>query len=171
MATAKPQKTPQGEPQAPAGPKLTPVGKLTVKTVCGPVDVATLPPLEIDDKPNPACEVRLCKLVGYASGIKEGATQYGPWQALVGEFAGTCFATGEVFAAKTCIVPGPMGGALIDGTTQALREDASAKVRFSVVVSVKRSAREPKSKYEYVVRPVIDSQLSSPALELLALEG
>jgi hypothetical protein len=179
---------PEAPKQAPAGAKLTPVGKITVKTVYGVVEQKKLPPLsfvrmkdgqpEIDPESqqplmdaNPTPEIRVCRIVGFASGVKRGDSSYGPWAALVGEFAATNAETGEIFASKTAIIPGPMGEALVTSTESVLQEDAEAKVKFSCDVFVKRSARDPNRKYEYIVRPVIDAKLSSPALELLALEG
>lgn len=156
--------------------KLTPVGKITVKTVWGMIDQKKLPALRVnvsDDNPegdpNPECEVKLCKIVGYATGVKRGEGTYGPWAALTGEFAATNYSTGEVFGGKSAILPGPMGEALVSTTEMALTEDADSKVRFACDVFVKRSARDPQRKYEYVVRPVISAALSSPALELLTL--
>jgi hypothetical protein len=137
------------------------VGKITVATVCGKIKVADLPP-EGEEKP-------LCKMAGYASGVKSGTTQYGEWHALTGEFAATNLETGEVFMGKTGIVPGAMGDALVDTVSQKLAEDATSKVAFSVIVSVRRSPRNPDEKYEYVVRPVMDAQISSPAMALLAI--
>lgn len=172
----------QDEPQteapkasAPVG-KLTPVGKITVKTVFGAVDMKTLPPLRInlsdanpEGDPNPSPEKRVCRIVGYAAGVKRGDSSYGEWAALVGEFAATNADTGEIFASKTAIIPGAMGEALVTTTEDRLKEDASSQVKFSCDVFVKRSSRQPAQKYEYVVRPVIDAKLSSPALELLSL--
>ena len=169
--------------QASAGPssapsqKLTPVAKITVKTVFGVIPQKDLPPLRInlsdanpegDANPNP--EFALCRVAGYVSGVKRGESSYGGWAALVGEFVATNRATGEIFGSKTAIIPGPMGEALISSTEKALMDDADSKVRFSVDISVRRSARDPGRKYEYIVRPVIDAKLSSPALELLGLE-
>ena len=169
------EKNPQAE--APKGPKLTPIRKITVKEVYGTIGQKSLPPLRInlsDEKPegdpNPSPEMPIMRVSGYASGVKTGDSGYGEWAALTGEFVARNADTGEIFGARVVIVPGSMGDALVSATRQALVEDADAKVRFSVDVSVKRSAREPGRKYEYVVRPVIDALLSSPALELLGLE-
>ena len=137
------------------------VGKVTVANVFGKIIVAKLPPV--------GESVEICKMVGYASGMKEGVTQYGQWRALTGEFAATNLATGEIFIGKTGIIPGPMGEALIDAVIDKLKDDAAAKVAFAVIVSVKRSAKNPDEKYEYVVRPVMDAKISSPALTLLGM--
>lgn len=177
---AAPETGAQTEAPKHAAPKakLTPIRKITVKEVHGIVALKDLPPLRInvtnenpEGEPNADCEVRIARFAGYASGVKRGNGTYGEWAALVGEFAATSYATGEMFAAKHCIVPGAMGDALVTATENTLSENADAKVRFSVDVSVKRSARDPGKKYEFVVRPVIDSELSSPAMELLSFAG
>lgn len=155
---------------APKSKGITPLGKITVKTVCGTPEVSKLPGLELPDaSPNPDCEVKLMRVAGYCKGVKSGQSTYGEWQALTGEFAATNYATGELYQSKTCLLPGPLGEALIDTTVEALSESADAQIRFSVDVFVKRSAREPKAKYEYVVRPVLETDFTSPALELLTM--
>lgn len=164
--------------EAPAkGPKLAAKKKLTVREVYGPIDQKRLPPLRInvtDDNPegdpNPNSELKLCRIVGYATGTTHGESSYGAWAALTGEFVATSYDSGEVFAGKNAIVPGPMGDMLVTNVEAILAEDANGQVRFSVDIFAKRSARDPQRKYEYVVRPVIDAKLSSPALELLGLE-
>lgn len=166
----KADKADQAAPKAVKAPKLTPVGKITVKTVCGTPEVAKLPGLELaDGSANPDCEVKLMRVAGYCQGVKTGQSSYGEWQALIGEFAATNYATGELFQSKTCILPGPLGAALIDTTREALEDSADARVRFSVDVSVKRSAREPKAKHEYVVRPVLETEFKSAAVALLTM--
>lgn len=162
MAKKQPQTETQNE-SAKTGSAVTPVGKITVATTHGKIKVADLPP--------EGTEKLLCKIAGYASGIKSGTTQYGDWHALTGEFAATNYETGEIFMGKTAIVPGPMGDALVDTVTQRLSEDANSQVAFSVNVSVKRSPRNPDEKYEYVVRPVLDAKISSPAMALLEMSG
>lgn len=173
--TGETQQTEAPKSAAPSA-KLTPVGKITVKTVFGAVDMKTLPPLRVnlsdanpEGDPNPTPEKRVCRIVGYASGVKRGDSSYGEWAALTGEFAATNADTGEIFASRTAIIPGAMGEALVSTTEERLREDATSQVKFSCDVFVKRSSRQPAQKYEYVVRPVIDAQLTSPALELLSL--
>lgn len=153
--------------------KLTPLSKLTVKTICGEILMKDIPPLQIgtieNPQPNPDRELLLCRIAGFASGVKSGSTQYGPWHALLGEFAATNKVTGEMFAGKTALIPGAMGEMLVDTTSEMLSQDAGAKLRFSVDISVERSPREPDKKYVYVVRPVLEAELGSPALALLEM--
>lgn len=147
----------QAQAKAP-GQKLAVLTKLTVATICGKIAVKLLPE---------EGELHLCRIAGYADGTKTGTTQYGPWSALTGEFAATSMLTGEMFIGKTCIVPGAMGEALVTATEEKLKEDATQKIAFNVDILVKRSPRNPDEKYEYVIRPVMETALSSPAIALL----
>ena len=155
--------------------KLTPIGKITVASVYGAIAIKNLPPLFIgtidDPQPNPNKELKICRIAGFASGTKSGVTQYGTWTALAGEFAATNYDTGEVFASKTTLIPGAMGEALTTAMDNLLADnpDGAPKLRFSVDISLTRSPREPDKKYVYVVRPVIEAELSSPALALLSM--
>jgi len=133
--------------------------KITVKEICGEILLKDIPETGVK---------WMAKIVGFAQGVKSGETQYGIWHAITGEFAATNMDTGEVFASATTIIPGALGDMLVQSVSAALHDDASAKVKFAVKVGVKISKRD-KNKYEYEVMPLIDSQLASPALELLQL--
>lgn len=156
-----------------AGSKLTPVGKITVATVFGPIAMKDLPPLQIGSieapEPNPGREVKICRIAGFASGVKNGVSSYGPWAALLGEFAATNYSTGEIFASKTALIPGAMGEMLISSVEEMQSKTPGGKLRFSVDVFVHRSPREADKKYVYVVRPVLEAALGSPALALLGM--
>lgn len=168
------QETATEAPQS-AQVKLTPVKKITVATVFGKIAVKLLPPLAVnisdsnpEGDPNPNPELLLCRIAGYASGIKTGTTQYGEWSAVTGDFAATNMQTGEMFMSNTAIVPGAMGDAIVRTIAEKLGEDASAKLAFSCDIGIKRSTRNPAEKYEYVVRPVIKTEFQSPAMALLS---
>lgn len=161
---------------APAAKKITPVAKISVKSVSGTPQTSKLPPLRInvtdenpEGDPNPNAEMHILRVAGYANTVKSGTSNYGEWRALVGEAAATDMSTGEVFVSKACILPGSIHEALCDTLTEKLREDAAAQIRYKVDVFVKRSARD-KNKYEYVCRPVIEHEFQSPALALLTAE-
>lgn len=156
----------QEAPATGAKKAVTANRKLTVKDICGKLTMAWL----IDAlETAKATEIKLCKIVGYASGVKTGTTSFGDWYAVTGEFAGTNYETGEIFIAKTAIIPGAMGDAIVDTVTEKLTEDAGSKVAFAVDIYVKRSPRNPDEKYEYIVRPLMDAQISSPAMALLEM--
>lgn len=171
--------TEEAKPAAPnieKGAKLTPITKITVRDVCGTPQTSKLPPLKInisddnpDGEPNPEAELFVMKVAGYINGVKDGQGAYGPWKGLSGNFSAINMGTGEVFASKTCILPGPMNEALYDTASEKLAEDASTQIAFKVNVYVKRSARD-KNKYEFIVRPVIETAFQSPSLALLTAD-
>ena len=153
--------------------RMTPISKISVSSVYGAIAMKSVPSLFIgtleDPQPNPDCELLLCRIAGYASTSKHGVSGFGPWGALVGDFAATNYTTGEIFISKVCMVPGPTGEALIETLTGALARDSATKIKFSVDVYIKRSPREPDKKYVYIVRPVVDTAFSTPSVALLGM--
>jgi hypothetical protein len=138
------------------------VKKVTVKDIFGTFNTDKIP----EGK-----ELALCRIAGIANGTTSGVSQYGPWHALTGDFAGTNKETGEISIASACIVPGAMGDALVNAVTSALKEDASASITFSVDVFAVVSQRDVK-KYEYIVRPVIaGTKIENQAMALLTMES
>jgi hypothetical protein len=153
------QDAPKSAPKSAPKMKITPVKKLTVKAICGPVLVKNIPEGE---------ELLLCRIAGTANGTEQGESTYGVWHALTGTFAATNYETGEIFTGKAAFVPGAMGEALISALEDALKEDVSSTIKFSVDVSVVVSARDA-NKHEYIVRPVIESDVGNAAVALLGL--
>lgn len=135
------------------------VKKLSVATVYGPIKVKDIPDGE---------ELLIARFAGIATATDEGSSTYGDWRCLIGECAATNYATGEISIGRACFVPGAMGDALIDALIAAQREDEGASLKFAVDVSVKVSPRD-ENKYEYVVRPVIESDIKNEAMLLLSL--
>lgn len=173
---ATPAPAPAPETPKASGSKVTPVTKLSVKSVCGTPETAKLPPLRInvsdtnpEGDPNPEAELRIMRVAGYANGVKDGSSTYGQWRALVGEFVATNLGTGEIFASKNVILPGPMNDMLYESMAAALENDATSSMAVKVDIFVRRSGRD-KNKYEYAVRPVIETAFQSPALALLTAD-
>lgn len=154
----KPQET-QAETKAPAAVGPSVIKKLSIATVYGKVLVADIP---ADG------ELKLCRLAGIASATDSGSSSFGDWSCLVGQCAGTNHQTGEIFVGKSVFVPGAMGDALIDALITAQKDDASATMKFSLDISAKVSSRDP-NKYEYIVRPVMESDVKNEAMLLLSL--
>jgi hypothetical protein len=159
MAKAQKPQAEQTESKKTSGPSV--IKKLSVSTVYGAVKVKDIPE---------GGELKLCRMAGIATATDSGASSYGDWRCLVGECAATNYATGEIFIGRSAFVPGAMGDALIDALTSAQREDAGASLKFSVDISVKVSPRD-ENKYEYIIRPVIESDVKNEAMLLLSLEG
>jgi len=158
MASKKSQNTETTNETAKAvGPTV--IKKLSIATVYGKVLVADIP---ADG------ELKLCRLAGIASAIDSGSSSYGDWKCLVGICAATNHQTGEIFTGKSIFIPGAMGDAIIDALEAAQKEDASATLKFSLDISAKVSPRDP-NKYEYIVRPVMETDVKNEAMLLLAL--
>jgi hypothetical protein len=139
------------------GPSV--VKKLSIATVYGKVLLAKIP----QDG-----ELKICRLAGIAVGTDSGSSAYGDWICLVGQCAATNYETGEIFVGKSVFVPGAMGEALVDALITAQKEDAAATLKFSMDISVKVSPRDA-NKYEYIVRPVMESDVKNEAMLLLSL--
>lgn len=159
MATKKTtEKTTTTEPKKGAVGVLR---KISIATVYGKVKVADIPEGE---------ELALCRIAGVASGTESGESSYGDWECLTGEFAATNYATGEVFAGSKAFVPGAMGEALQKSMQNALREDAGSRLKFCVDIYAKVSGRDA-NKYEYVVRPIMETDVKNEALALLSFDA
>lgn len=149
---AEPVQTP-----TPSKAKITPLKKLTVKGICGKPLVKDIPE---------GGELLLCRIAGTAHATQKGESNFGPWEALIGEFAATNYETGEMFVGKSAFIPGAMGEALIGGLDSAQKDDATATMRFSVDISIAVSSSD-ENKYVYFVRPVIESDIGNQAVALL----
>lgn len=146
-------------------PKVRFKRRLTVRDVCGTPDAKKLP--------EDGSEVKLCRIAGFAENVKSGSGTFADWSGVVGQMAATNYETGEIFTGSVAIIPGNDGAAIVAATENALREDAGSKTRFAVDVYVKRvikgTPEKPEIKFEYVVKPVLEIKVTSPALDLLAL--
>ncbi len=149
----------QSKTEAPSSSGPSVIKKLSVATVFGPIKIKDIPD---------GGELQICRMAGVATATDHGTSAYGDWRALVGECAATNYQTGEVFVGRSVFVPGAMGDALIDALIAAQREDAGASLKFCVDVSAKVSPRD-ENKYEYIVRPVIESDVKNEAMLLLTL--
>lgn len=157
MATKNTKSETKSQTAAPSAPQV--VRKLTVKSVYGNVLVKDIPE---------GGELKICRMAGIAKAVDRGQSNYGDWEALVGDCAATNYTTGEIFVGSSCFVPGAMGPALCNALESAQMEDAAATLKFAVDVSVKVSERDA-NKYEYVVRPVIESDVRNQAMLLLSV--
>jgi len=133
--------------------------KITVKEVCGVPLLKDIPEGEI---------LPLLKIAGYAQGVREGESNYGPWKAIMGEFAAVNLKSGEIFHSPVAIVPSAYGELLVQQTYAALHNDATSRVKFAVEIGVQVSKRDP-NKYEYCVTPIQEPDTVNPAVALLGL--
>lgn len=138
-------------------PSVVVARKLSVATVFGRVKIADIPD---------GGQIHVMRVAGVASDIDAGESAYGAWACLKGDFAAINYVTGERFVGASAFVPGAMGEMLIEQVRSGVRDDVGFALKFSVDVFVMVSPRDA-NKYEYVVKPVIESTAGNQALLLL----
>ncbi len=145
------------------------IKKLSIKTVCGPVDVKKLIAA-------PGEKMDLMQVLGNAVAIKNGTSSFGEWTALEGVFEATNIATGEISAASVLFLPDV---ALIP-LRVALSAEGARGVEFAIKIGVKyvNDAKPGGSVYEYTWEPLLPpsdtdpiSRLKAKLLALPAPEG
>lgn len=112
------------------------ISKISAKTLVG--DVKTAPDGE------------LFRVVGNATGIETGESQFGQWEALVGDFLasspdGKEFKAGKAFLPVTAL--NLLRGSLMEGNS----------VQFAFVIGKKKSSAAPVG-YEYTITPMIETK-------------
>jgi hypothetical protein len=90
-------------------------------------------------------ETLLYKVIGVATGVKTGESNYGPWKALRGEFEAKRWSDGKVFKAPLVVLPEEV----ID-RIHARLDTGSAAVGFALHVLVQPRAAAPGFVYDYV---------------------
>jgi len=125
--------------------------KLSTKKIVGKVLVR-----ELEEGDNDLYEI-----VGIASGIKTGSTDYGEYAGLTGNFAARNIKTGESFRSGVAFLPDVANDPII-GQLQA----GASAVEFGWIIGVKTDD-ESTVGYVYYARPLIEADENDP-LELLA---
>ena len=74
--------------------------KISIAKIYGKVNAAV-----ISNKSAGTGEIHVMRVLGSATGIKEGVSDYGDWKALTGQFRGIHPETGEITDAATCFMP------------------------------------------------------------------
>ena len=123
------------------------VNKISVKKVCGVVEV-------------PTGKTQLMEVHGIAVSFKTGESHLGPWTALEGRFRATRLSDGEVFDSGTCHLP-RMALELI---LPILKSAEAGSLEFAFIVGVVPATNA--YGYEYYVESMLEAKESDP-LELL----
>ena len=108
--------------------------------------------------------VDLFKIGGIVSSTKAGASDFGSWLKLQGEFAAVVLETGEVYASPVAMLPEQVT-AQVDAALQG--GDA---VEFGIVIGVKRRD-DIAVGYEYTVHSLIDLKPTKRMQALLESTG
>lgn len=104
-------------------------------------------------KPNE--ERTLCIVIGNATGVKVGTSQYGDFTGVTGLFEFTNTATGEVTASTTAYVPDVLLG--------YIQPSLGETRQFAVEIYAKQDSNSPVG-FSYTFKPLIEAQ--DPLLEM-----
>jgi hypothetical protein len=109
---------------------------------------------------------QLYTIVGQVTGYRSDTGTYGEWVMFTGSFVATLKETGEIFSAPQAGLP----GFITDQLVPLVKQANGQAVEFAFDVSVKR--REDLGiGYEYLVKSLIEQQISDPMAALLARAG
>lgn len=122
------------------------VKKISVKTVFGNIDVRKL-----SDSP-----IAIMRIIGVATKIKSGESEFGQWTAFLGQFKATNLQTNEVFASGKCFLP-PQASEILEGQF----DDEHSRIEFAFDISAKYS-EDSTVKYEYIVEPLFKPAENDP---------
>jgi len=104
-------------------------------------------------------EKDLYQVVGIASGVKTGDSDYGPWSALTGTFAAQNLESGEQFRSGVAFLPDvaldPIIGQLNMGVTA---------VEFGFTIGIKED--DTPVGYVYIATPIVEPDENDPLEEL-----
>ena len=101
----------------------------------------------------------LYSIIGVATGLKSGESNYGAWTALVGRFEAERTADGTLFSAPLVLLPEECSGAII----QAVRLAGGIGIEFAFSVAVEPTLTSPGYVYDIatVVSPRRNDMLAS----------
>jgi hypothetical protein len=131
--------------------KIPIVKKLSIKTILG-------------RKPKAPAEGKidwLCQIIGVATGVKTGNSNFGDWTALMGSFQGLNMETGDISRSGQCFLP----DVALNLITAALLNKDARGIEFAFNIGVKEDSKSTTG-YVYVCEPVLEASENDP-LEML----
>ena len=136
--------------------------KISAKQVVGNVKKVVA-----DSLKNDGDKMDLYNVIGIATGVKTGETDYGPWIAFTGQFEATNIETGEVFQSGKCHMPEPLDQMIHDVIVQKDTDGNPAveSVQFAYTVGVKRRD-DLQVGYEYTLREIVSADAADPLAAL-----
>ena len=127
------------------------IKKISTKTVFGSVNAKMLP--------EDGSTRELYQVMGIASAIQAGESNYGAWECLSGRFRAVNLETGEEVEAGKAFLPGLahdlVASQIVDG----------AQVEFALIIGSRRSDASPVG-YEYTAQPVLELSEADPMNQL-----
>ena len=119
------------------------IKKISTKTVYGTVNAKTLP--------EDGSTREIYQVIGIASAVQAGESNYGAWQCLSGRFRAANLETGDGVGSMKAFLPTAahnlVAPQIVDG----------AQVEFAIIVGARRSDSSP-SGYEYSAEPIFVSE-------------
>jgi hypothetical protein len=125
------------EPESVTMIDITSVKKLTTKIIVG----KKIGKIE--------ARTQLYSIVGVATGLKTGESNYGAWTALVGRFEAERTADGQLFAAPLVLLPDEASALVI----QAIKSANGSGIEFGLVVTAEPTLSSPG--YVYDIQMVV----------------
>ena len=126
------------------------IKKISTKTVYGVVNAKTLP--------EDGSTRELYHVIGIASAVQVGESNYGAWQCLSGRFRAVNLETCDGVESRNAFLPAPahdlVAPQIVDG----------AQVEFAIIVGARRSDSSPAG-YEYTAETIFVSE-SDPMKQL-----
>ena len=127
------------------------IKKISTKTVFGSVSAKTLP--------EDGATKDLYQVMGIASSVQAGESNYGAWECLVGRFRAVNLDTGEELESGKAFLP----NLAHDLVSPQIVE--GAQVEFALVIGARRSDSSPVG-YEYTAQPVLELSEADPMNQL-----
>ena len=119
------------------------IKKISTKTVYGTVNAKMLP--------EDGSTRELYQVIGIASAVQTGESNYGAWECLSGRFRAVNLETGDVVESRNAFLPTPAHDLV------APQISDGGQVEFALIIGAHRSDSSPAG-YEYVAEPIFVSE-------------
>ena len=131
--------------------------RIAPKTVCEDL----LRRLDVEGAPE---RIELYTVYGMTSGTRSGKTDRGEWLSFKGQFEAIRADNAKRYVSGQVFLQQPFENMLYAKLIEAQQTDDKASVQFAIAVALVRPAKGKPSAtgYEFEVRPVIESEESSP---------
>lgn len=131
--------------------------KLSLKSIVGKPDIKALHAGKV--------AIDLFNVGGTALGIKSGVSNFGDWNAFIGQFAAVRLDTGEVFKGGQLFLPTIAENFLMP----AVMEAKGNPLEFGFIVGIQPMLKpDGTESYEYTVKPIIDTGVVDPLDAMVA---
>ena len=151
------------------------VKKLSVATVYGSIDIKAL--IRADEDPENGAvkgddgkfsggKLKLMRVYGQAVSTKTGASSYGDWTSLLGQFKAVNLATGEVHEASTLFLPDVAMTAVMVGLSAP--DARSVEFAMDIFATLRKDGKPGGVPYTYEWAPILPPGENDPIKRLEA---